>query len=246
MSLRSALLYVCTLAAAFLLCAMLSGCGLVASKAVSEAFGSSTDLKIMGDTTSPIVIGGDPRRFWAEGEKITGSTKVQRADWSVIPASDTPTAWGFVIDRGDHVDFVATNEGKVRLRADAKVSGLGGSLVATADLTIVRRGNIPSPVAVRLEPTEGPPGTSILVKAELPEDAPSGLLVFARNTLGSDPVPLLDDGIAPDEKAGDGTYTGIVTLPGVPKPGPTRIGVYATDGKGNTSNWSWAEFNVKS
>jgi len=243
-SMRSAFLYICTLAVAFLLCAALSGCGLVASKAVSEALGSSKDLQIMGDTTSPIVIGSDPRRFWAEGEKIIGSTKVQRADWSVIPVSES--AWGFVIDRGDHVDFVATNEGKVRLRADAKVSGLGGSLVATENLTIVRRGNIPPPVAVRLEPNEGPPGTSILVKAELPEDAPSGLLVFARNTLGSDPVPLLDDGIAPDDKAGDGTYTGIVTLPGVPKPGPTRIGVYATDGKGSTSNWSWTEFNVKS
>ncbi|MGC8834975.1 MAG: choice-of-anchor X domain-containing protein [Armatimonadota bacterium] len=243
---RPTLVFICAITAATLLCGTLSGCGLVASKAVSEAFGSSKDLQIMGDTASPIVIGSDPRRFWAEGEKITGSTKVQRADWSVTPASDTPTAWGFVIDRGDHIDFVATNEGKVRLRADAKVSGLGGSLVATADLTIVRRGSIPSPAAVWLEPTEGPPGTSILVKAELPADAPTGLLVFARNTLGSDPVPLLDDGVAPDDKAGDGIYTGIVTLPGLPKPGPTRIGAYATDGKGNTSNWSWAEFNVKS
>ncbi|MGQ9697274.1 MAG: choice-of-anchor X domain-containing protein [Armatimonadota bacterium] len=220
----------------------LSGCGLVAGKALSEAVSSDKDLKIRGDT-SPVVIGESPRRLWAQGQRVTGSWHNRRAYWTVSP--ETPGADGFVIERGDYVDFVATNEGVVTVRADTSVGGLGGSLKDEVKLTVERRGSIPSPIAVVVTPEEGPVGTPIVVEATVPEGMPAGTLVFARNVLGSDPVPLLDDGRSPDKQAGDGIYTGTVTLPEVPKPGPTRIGAYATDGKGNASNWVWAVFTVK-
>ena len=244
MRLRVTLVSVCVLAVMPLVGGMLSGCGLVAGKALSEAVGSDKDLKIRGDT-SPAIIGESPRRLWAEGQRVTGSWHVRKAEWTVSPSPDTPAADGFIIKRGDYVDFVPTNEGVVLVRADTSVGGLGGSLKDEVKLTVERRGSIPSPSAVVLEPEEGPAGTPIRVKVTISEGSPAGVLVFARNILGSDPVPLLDDGIAPDEQAGDGVYSGTVTLPDVPGAGPTRIGAYVTDGKGSTSNWVWATFTVK-
>lgn len=235
---------VCLLAALPLVGSVLSGCGLVAGKALSEAVGSDKDLKIRGDT-SPAVIGDSPRRLWAEGQRVTGSWHIRKAYWTVSPSPDPPAGDAFVIPRGDYVDFVPTKEGVVIVRADTSVGGLGGSLKDEVKITVERRGDIPAPASVVLDPSEGPAGVRIVVRAQVAEGLADSVLVFARNVLGSDPVPLLDDGKAPDEQAGDRVYTGIVTLPEVPEPGPTRIGAYVTDGKGSTSNWTWATFTVK-
>jgi hypothetical protein len=221
---------------------LLSGCGLFAGKVLSDAASSDTELRIQPQTAPVMAVGDNPYRFTAEGKSVTGGWHQRSATWTVLPEDAPP---GFIITLGQYVDFVPTNEGQGTLRAEAKVSGLGGTIAASVPITVARKGNVPSPTNVTLDPSEGNTGQIITVTATLPADRPEGVQVLASDVWGSPQAILRDDGKGPDKVANDNVFTAQMTLPGFLTPGPTRIGVYAKDPQGNASNWAWATFTVK-
>jgi hypothetical protein len=213
---------------------LLSGCGLLAAKAISSGLGSTTDVEV---TPSPITMSiGGQQQFIAKSKKLLGNPQITDADWSVDGGI------GYVDGNGL---FTATNPGQGTVRATKSVTAGVGSTVGKADVFVSPPADTaPRIVSAASNPSAGGPGTLLTLTATV--SAPAGLTevqrVLARELTVGLSVEMVDDGIHNgDAQAGDGVYTGRVTVPASVTSNQLRFGIHAEDfgTPPQSSAWSW-------
>jgi hypothetical protein len=213
---------------------LLSGCGLLAAKAVSSGLGSTTDVDV---TPTPVTMSiGSQQQFVARSKKLLGNPRITDAQWEVEGNVGYIDANGL---------FTATNPGQGKARATVNDAAGVGNTVGKADVFVSPpQDNVPRIVSAGVSPTSASAGSILTLTATVSAPAGSAEVqrVQARELKIGLSADMVDDGLHNgDAVANDGVYTGRVTIPLSVTTNQLRFGIHAED-FGNpprSSAWSW-------